>query len=144
MQHFPDPVCFQEFVEKCLLKNEPCLFGEWVISGWGARKNWVMSDGTPNYASLMNEFGRHQPTQVIVTLPGCCAGPARVPVADCTQCRFSSHPKTEMLLCEYMDYWQSHDHANQSSHPNSSPCDQLSSNGRAKKLLYLKDWHVAL
>lgn len=73
------------------------------------------------------------------------AGHAKVPVADCTQCHYSTHPKTEMLLSEYIRYWKSHDNG---SHPNPSACDQSCNDdylrGEANTLLYLKDWHVVL
>ena len=57
MHHFPEEGSYQEFIEKCLLKNEPCLFGKWATSNWGARKRWVRSDGTPNFTSLVEQFG---------------------------------------------------------------------------------------
>lgn len=76
-----------------------------------------------------------------------CAGDARVPVADCTQCRFSAHPKVEMLLSEFMQYWQTLPlSASGPHHPKLAAWDEanwsLSSEG--KKLLYLKDWHLSL
>lgn len=94
------------------------------------------------------------------------SGHAKVPVADCTGCYFSTHPKTEMTFTEYLQYWQSFEYAlasqNQSRSHNlsqcnksndhnsptleaisSSPCDSCcdSNVAVAKKLLYLKDWH---
>lgn len=49
-------------------------------------------------------------------------GHAKVSIADCNKCHFSTHPKTEMTLAEYLQYWQAHDACN-------------------TNLLYLKDWH---
>ena len=54
-------------------------------------------------------------------------GHAKVSVADCTKCHFSTHPKIEMTLREFVEYWESFDHTS---------CVD-------RKLLYLKDWHFS-
>ena len=56
-------------------------------------------------------------------------GAAMVPVADCTQNEFSSHPKHEMKFEDYVQYWKSIAMGRQEEAPS--------------KLLYLKDWHFA-
>jgi hypothetical protein len=53
-------------------------------------------------------------------------GEAIVPVANCGQEQFSSHPKKDMLLSEYLDYWENY---RSEGYPGNQPC------------LYLKDWH---
>ena len=57
-------------------------------------------------------------------------GDAKVSVADCTRCYFSTHPKTEMTVMEFLKYWKSHDHKD--------------ANCKDDRLLYLKDWHFIL
>lgn len=55
--YFPEGGSYRAFIEGHLLKNEPCLFGEWATRSWGARSKWVMQDGSPNFAHLSKEFG---------------------------------------------------------------------------------------
>ena len=54
-----------------------------------------------------------------------------VPVADCAQREFSSHPKTEMRFEDYISYWRS---LSSAEHAHDGPPQDL-------RLLYLKDWH---
>jgi hypothetical protein len=54
-------------------------------------------------------------------------GHAMVSVADCAKCQFSAHPKTEMTLAAYLQYWEAHD------------C--TAPDPDSQNLLYLKDWH---
>ena len=91
-------------------------------------------DGSPNFTYLAKEYG----IPCLLCLEGCVMlasllGCARVSVADCTRCEFSTHPKTEMLLKEYLLYWQSHALA----------CDQNADMTplAEQQKLYLKDWH---
>lgn len=53
------------------------------------------------------------------------SGDAVVSVADCSQVSFSTHPKQDMQLHDYLHYWQ---HTLEDKTP-------------PTKLLYLKDWH---
>ena len=57
VQYFPEGGTYQQFIEQHLLKNEPCMFGEWSTRGWAARTLWVMPDGSPNFSYLAKEFG---------------------------------------------------------------------------------------
>lgn len=118
---------YHYFIEHHLLKNKPCLLGEWVTRDWGARSKWVQEDGSPNFTYLCKEFGNRYLFALHITLL-LIAGHAKVSVADCTKCQFSTHPKTVMTLGEFVQYWQSHDHK--------SCVDK-------RKLLYLKDWHFS-
>lgn len=54
---FPEGGSYQEFIEHCLLQNEPCLLGDWATRSWGARTTWAMKDGSPNFTYLRKEFG---------------------------------------------------------------------------------------
>ena len=74
------------------------------------------------------------------------AGHAKVSVANCNRCHFSTHPKTETTFAKYLQYWQQHNSAQgQSARCQSAQeCDIPASdfatlNGDC--LLYLKDWH---
>lgn len=57
-------------------------------------------------------------------------GDYTVPVADCRLEQFSSHPKSEMKMADFLNYWQS-----LARPQGEADC--------TKKLLYLKDWHLA-
>lgn len=54
-----------------------------------------------------------------------------VPVADCGREQFSAHPKSEMKMADYLQYW--------SSVMKEGGERSISVEG----LLYLKDWHLA-
>ncbi|XP_052812566.1 2-oxoglutarate and iron-dependent oxygenase JMJD4-like isoform X2 [Mya arenaria] len=100
---------YQKFFVDYLLPNKPCIFSPNVTELWNSRKLWVTGDGKPNIAYLRKHFGD-----------------AVVPVADCKVEQYSSHPKREMTLNEYLDYWQEYQ---AKDYPPDLPC------------LYLKDWH---
>ena len=53
-------------------------------------------------------------------------GDAVAPVADCSKEEFAAHPKSDMRVADYLDYWR--DYA-ANGHPQDGSC------------LYLKDWH---
>ena len=58
MRYFPEGGSYQEFIEDHLLKNEPCLFGEWATRSWGAKSRWVNKENdSPNFKYLSEEFG---------------------------------------------------------------------------------------
>ena len=57
MQYFPRNGSCTEFIDRHLLPNEPCIFGEWVTKSWGARRLWVNKDGTPNLTYLSYKYG---------------------------------------------------------------------------------------
>lgn len=57
MEYFPQEGTCEEFIQCYLLRNEPCVFGEWATKSWKARKLWVKEDGTPNFDYLISEFG---------------------------------------------------------------------------------------
>ncbi|XP_028392950.1 2-oxoglutarate and iron-dependent oxygenase JMJD4-like isoform X2 [Dendronephthya gigantea] len=98
---------YQEFVQKYLLGNLPCLLDERFTRNWKSRQEWVC-DGKPNFEFLRESFAE-----------------ATVPVADCDEEEFQSHPKHSMLFKKFIDYWQAR------------------SNGMSQdeKCWYLKDWH---
>ncbi len=138
--YFPEGGTYKQFIEHHLLKNEPCMFGEWVTKSWGSRTHWVREDGSPNFTYLAREFGMHlHLSKYDSTSFSFPSGNVQVSVANCTQCKFSTHPKTEMALKEYLEYWQSH----ASAHP---ACDDniattSLTQQRCDEKLYLKDWH---
>lgn len=53
-----------------------------------------------------------------------------VPVADCGLDHFSTHPKSEMKMADYLAYL-------------AEQREQAERGDITKKLLYLKDWHLA-
>ena len=58
LQNFPSDGSYQAFIEQHLMKNEPCLLGEWATGSWGARRKWVKEDGSPNFSYLSKEYGK--------------------------------------------------------------------------------------
>ena len=56
-------------------------------------------------------------------------GTATAPVANCKEKEFSSHPKQDMTLKDYLDYWEDY---RDRGYPETDPC------------LYLKDWHFTM
>ena len=53
-----------------------------------------------------------------------------MPVADCGLHQFSTHPKSEMKMADYLTYF-------------TEQRVQAEESDGAKKFLYLKDWHLA-
>ncbi|XP_045179491.2 2-oxoglutarate and iron-dependent oxygenase JMJD4-like [Mercenaria mercenaria] len=100
---------YNNFFKEYLLANKPCIFTPDVTMQWKSRKDWVMENHTPNYTFLRALFGD-----------------AIVPVANCKQEQYSSHPKQDILLSEYLDYWEKY---RVDGYPEDEP------------RLYLKDWH---
>ncbi|XP_067685892.1 2-oxoglutarate and iron-dependent oxygenase JMJD4-like [Haliotis asinina] len=96
---------YEEFFQRYLLPNRPCVISAKCTEGWRSRREWVLA-GKPHLDFFISHFGS-----------------AIVPVADCSQEKFSSHPKEEMSLKDYFKYWK----------------EQTVSPG--SKCLYLKDWH---
>ncbi|XP_078681566.1 2-oxoglutarate and iron-dependent oxygenase JMJD4-like isoform X2 [Branchiostoma floridae x Branchiostoma belcheri] len=103
------PITYQEFFLLYLQPNRPCLFGGHITSQWRCRREWVSKDGKPNWNALKQLFGK-----------------LTVPVADCKRVEFQAQPKCDMMLAEFLDYWQD---LYTSEHAPGKPC------------LYLKDWH---
>ncbi|XP_019624929.1 PREDICTED: jmjC domain-containing protein 4-like isoform X1 [Branchiostoma belcheri] len=103
------PITYQEFFLLYLQPNRPCLFGGHITSQWRCRREWVSKDGKPNWNALKQLFGK-----------------LTVPVADCKRVEFQAQPKCDMILAEFLDYWQD---LYTSEHTPGKPC------------LYLKDWH---
>lgn len=58
MDILPPDESYQTFIEQYLMKNEPCLLGEWATRSWGARKKWVNEDGSPNFSYLCEKYGK--------------------------------------------------------------------------------------
>ena len=54
-------------------------------------------------------------------------------MADCGKEKFSAHPKTEMKMADYLSYWADL----------MKEKDQVERGDSSRKLLYLKDWHLA-
>ncbi|XP_066266660.1 2-oxoglutarate and iron-dependent oxygenase JMJD4-like [Branchiostoma lanceolatum] len=96
------PITYQEFYQRYLRPNRPCLFGSHVTSKWRSRREWVSKDGKPNWIALKQMFG---------TLT--------VPVADCKKVEYQAQPKEDMTLAEFLDYWQD---LYRSEHDPSKPC----------------------
>ena len=57
------------------------------------------------------------------------SGSGTAPVANCKEEQYSAHPKQDMTLTEYIDYWEDY---RARGYPESDPC------------LYLKDWHFTM
>ncbi|KAK6174382.1 hypothetical protein SNE40_017670 [Patella caerulea] len=101
---------YEEFFTNYLLPNRPCIFGSAVTAKWQSRQDWLKPvDGSPHLEFFKENFGD-----------------ITVPVADCGKEEFSSHPKEDMTLSEYVDYLVQY---KQDGYPQHERC------------LYLKDWH---
>ena len=138
VHYFPEGGTYQQFIEQHLLGNEPCMFGEWVSKRWAARTHWVMQDGSPNFNYLAKQYGTGAWYILYLSYHPSPSGDANVSVANCSQCKFWTHPTTEVPLRDYLQYWQSHDSVQQA-------CDHdtamTSAPLKHDEKLYLKDWH---
>ena len=140
---FPKEGSFEYFVEDFLLKNRPCLFVEWFTSQWRARRLWVDQHGQPNLHYLRQRYGMFEKFIQTIRNYECklhlSAGDCVVPVANCSLEHFSTHPKTDMKLSDYLDYW-----GILCKEQREEGADGGGENGSGmRKLLYLKDWHLA-
>ncbi|XP_046385564.1 2-oxoglutarate and iron-dependent oxygenase JMJD4 isoform X2 [Ischnura elegans] len=104
-----DEITYTEFFEKYMAKNIPCIFSEDTTKSWLSRKSWV-KDQIPDFEYLRENFG-----QTIA------------PVANCNENYFGSQKKTDMLICDFLSYWEKFI-------SNNYPADM--------PVLYLKDWHL--
>ena len=50
-------VPYQNFFQKYLLPNKPCIFSATLTEKWTSRRDWVC-DGAPDLALLRSLFGR--------------------------------------------------------------------------------------
>ncbi|XP_043476912.1 2-oxoglutarate and iron-dependent oxygenase JMJD4 [Leptopilina heterotoma] len=103
-----EELSYNAFFCKYLIPNKPCIIQSNVTKDWLCRKNWIQNE-TPNF-SLLHEL-----------FDDCI-----VPVADCNKRYYNSHQKNEMLVKNFLNYWQQLRINNY--HENAS-------------FLYLKDWH---
>ncbi|PIK40416.1 putative jmjC domain-containing protein 4 [Apostichopus japonicus] len=86
------PISYEDFFEKYLLQNKPCIFGSFFTDNWPSRKDWVEDDGChPDFEFLKSHFGD-----------------VTVPVANCEKVQYDAQPKEDMTLRDYLDYWQKH------------------------------------
>ncbi|KAI8775823.1 2-oxoglutarate and iron-dependent oxygenase JMJD4 isoform X2 [Biomphalaria glabrata] len=99
---------YDQFFKDIFLKNQLCVLGPSVTSHWASKKDWVSEDGSPNFNFLVENYGE-----------------TTASVADCNKQEFSTHPKTDMLVKNYINYWQ----------------EQKFQAKTKEKCLYLKDWH---
>ncbi|XP_048238027.1 2-oxoglutarate and iron-dependent oxygenase JMJD4-like isoform X2 [Haliotis rufescens] len=105
IDHLDEMPSYEEFFLKYLLPNRPCVLSARSTEGWRSRREWVLQ-GAPHLDFLISHFGS-----------------VTVPVADCSQEKFSSHPKEEMSLKDYFIYWKERTVTPE------------------EKCFYLKDWH---
>ncbi|XP_019850996.1 PREDICTED: jmjC domain-containing protein 4-like [Amphimedon queenslandica] len=113
MELVPCTISYIEFAEQYLKENRPCLIDQELTASWKARKLW-QKGGKPFLEYLKKEFGESQ-----------------VPVTDCNDIQFSSHPKQTWSFAAYIDYWRQYNISLYSS----------SDKHTEKRQLYLKDWH---
>ncbi|KAH9498586.1 JmjC domain-containing protein 4 [Bulinus truncatus] len=99
---------YEYFFQDIFLKNQLCIIGPSATMNWASRKDWVLEDGSPDLNFLLENYGE-----------------TTVPVANCNEQEFSTHPKAEMTVKNYVLYWQK----------------QKSEAAVDGKCLYLKDWH---
>ncbi|XP_033114605.1 2-oxoglutarate and iron-dependent oxygenase JMJD4-like [Anneissia japonica] len=83
-------ILYDVFFEEFMAVNRPCLFSG-ITDGWRSIKEWVDSDGKPNYQYLSQHFGD-----------------AVVPVADCKREQYGSQPKENMLMRDFLSYWKAY------------------------------------
>ncbi|KIJ34930.1 hypothetical protein M422DRAFT_181471 [Sphaerobolus stellatus SS14] len=89
-----EPLSYQEFLEKFLRPNKPCLISPHLISSWPAAKFWICSsDGsssTPNWEYIQKYYGDEQVT-----------------VAKCDTRSFSDQERFELPLRDVIELWKS-------------------------------------
>ncbi|XP_021341709.1 uncharacterized protein LOC110442430 isoform X2 [Mizuhopecten yessoensis] len=73
----PSDISYDDFFQKYLLQNKPCIISSELTQDWLSRRHWI--DGE--------------------------TGDAVAPVANCGQEKFSSQCKEEMRMSEFLDYW---------------------------------------
>ncbi|XP_071943049.1 2-oxoglutarate and iron-dependent oxygenase JMJD4-like [Antedon mediterranea] len=103
-----DSISYDEFFEKFMIANQPCLF-KGTINQWRSIKEWVDSNGRPNFQYLSQHFGD-----------------TTVPVSNCGKEQYGSQPKADMLMRDFIKYWQEYIEEDYNEN---------------KRCLYLKDWH---
>lgn len=50
---------YSNFFETFLLRNQPCILSSVNTEAWKSRKDWVNSDGKPNFEFLRKTFGTY-------------------------------------------------------------------------------------
>ncbi|KAJ2437635.1 hypothetical protein GGF42_008557 [Coemansia sp. RSA 2424] len=88
-----EDITVSEFVECFLEPNIPVVLGPAFTRDWAARRDWVTSSGTPDFARLSALY----PTDP-------------VEVADCDTTYFSDHQRSTMPLPAFIEKWQSGEH----------------------------------
>ncbi|XP_076815234.1 2-oxoglutarate and iron-dependent oxygenase JMJD4-like isoform X2 [Clavelina lepadiformis] len=105
-------ISLDDFFQKYLLKNIPCIISKWITKDWTSCKQWsVLHNGRslPNFQEFLG------------------LGSSVVSVADCRKREFNSQPKEDWLLKDYLAYLENYIN---SGYPKEQRC------------LYLKDWHL--
>ncbi|KZS11416.1 putative JmjC domain-containing protein 4 [Daphnia magna] len=102
-------VCYSEFYNKYLIMNRPCLLSKTHTESWLSRKLWAENE-LPSWENLLDSYGE-----------------AEVPVANCGESYFDSHPKSNWTLKDFVTYMREY---KEKGYPSTMPC------------LYLKDWHL--
>lgn len=78
---------YNDFLNKFLISNEPCIIDSAITESWPCRQQWV-SKNAPNFELLGTLFGK-----------------CTVPIADCKKRYYNSQVKNDMTMQEYLDYW---------------------------------------
>ncbi|CAG9784271.1 unnamed protein product [Diatraea saccharalis] len=78
-------ICYNDFFEKFMMKNLPCIIKE-VSVNWECAKKWVNND-TIDYNYISDAYGDFE-----------------APVANCKNVAYNAHCKNNMKVSEYMAY----------------------------------------
>jgi len=86
----PFSLSYEDFYEKYLCSNKPCILRGFLdSSNWAASKDWV-KDGKPNMEFFVNLFTHDH----------------NVPVSLCNSKYFNSQECVTQTLQDYMQYWK--------------------------------------
>jgi hypothetical protein len=58
IEYITEPISYWEFFSRFLVPNKPCVFGPAVTKDWLCRKEWVTTDGKPDFDLLKENFGK--------------------------------------------------------------------------------------
>lgn len=83
-----DDVSYNEFFNKYLYRNRPCILEITAAKYWKSVIEWTV-DRRPNFSYIAEKFGS-----------------AAVPVANCDEKYYNVQKKSDSLLGDYLSYWR--------------------------------------
>lgn len=82
-------VTYEEFYNRFMVQNKPCLIEEHVTRSWFSRSKWITESGHIDFDRLHALYGKDD-----------------VPVSDCSCRYFNSQKSEEMRFADFITYWK--------------------------------------